>query len=65
MHGPTHPLDGWHSCSLKARLPIEVTLWPTRPVRFFSPLSLEKNAPACSAFSNFYGLLAVSLNESF
>jgi len=29
----------------------EGTHWPTHPVRFFSPLSLEKNAPACSAFS--------------
>jgi hypothetical protein len=33
----------------------EVTLRPTRPVRFFSPLSLEKNAPACSAFIDFFG----------
>jgi hypothetical protein len=31
------------------------TLRPPRPVRFFSPLSLEKNAPACSAFSDFFG----------
>jgi hypothetical protein len=35
----------------------EVTLRPTRPVRFFSPLSLEKNAPACSAFIDFFGLI--------
>jgi hypothetical protein len=34
-------------------VPFEDTLRPTRPVRFFSPLSLEKNAPACSAFSEF------------
>jgi len=25
------------------------TLWPNHPVRFFSALSLEKNAPSCSA----------------
>jgi hypothetical protein len=27
----------------------EGTHWPTHPVRFFSPLSLEKNAPAESS----------------
>jgi hypothetical protein len=27
----------------------EDTHWPTHPVRFFSPLSLEKNAPAESS----------------
>jgi hypothetical protein len=36
-----------------AFLQFEGALWPTRPVRFFSPLSLEKNAPACSTFSDF------------
>jgi hypothetical protein len=40
---------------LTTRLPVEFTLRPTRQVRFFSPLSLEKNAPACSAFSYFFG----------
>jgi hypothetical protein len=40
-----------------AFLQFEGTLWPTRPVRFFSPLSLEKNAPACSTFSDFFGLV--------
>jgi hypothetical protein len=28
---------------------IEDTLWPNHPVRFFSALSLEKNAPSDSA----------------
>jgi hypothetical protein len=28
---------------------MEDTLWPTHPVRFFSALSLEKNAPSESA----------------
>jgi hypothetical protein len=37
-----------------AFLQFEGTLWPTRPVRFFSPLSLEKNAPSCSAFSEYF-----------
>jgi hypothetical protein len=32
-----------------ALLPGEVTLWPNHPVRFFSALSLEKNAPSDSA----------------
>jgi hypothetical protein len=32
-----------------------VTLRPTHPVRFFSALSLEKKAPACSALSDFIG----------
>jgi hypothetical protein len=30
-------------------LQFEDTLWPNHPVRFFSALSLEKNAPSDSA----------------
>jgi hypothetical protein len=48
-----YPWGGVGFLLLTTRLPIEVTLWPNHPVRFFSPLSLEKNAPACSAFSEF------------
>jgi hypothetical protein len=33
--------------------PMEVTLWPNHPVRFFSALSLEKNAPSDSASEMF------------
>ena len=32
---------------------IEDTLWPNHPVRFFSALSLEKNAPSDSASEMF------------
>ena len=37
---PTHP-EGFTFVRF-----IEDTLWPTHPVRFFSALSLEKNAPS-------------------
>jgi hypothetical protein len=37
---------------------IEDTLWPNHPVRFFSALSLEKNAPSDSA-SVMYLVLAL------
>jgi hypothetical protein len=30
-------------------------------VRFFSALSLEKNAPSCSAFSGLFGSSSISL----
>jgi len=39
---PNHP--AW-----LAFLQFEDTLWPNHPVRFFSALSLEKNAPSDSA----------------
>jgi hypothetical protein len=35
---------------------VKDTLRPTRPVRFFSALSLEKNAPACPAFGDSFEL---------